>query len=225
MSLQIENSCGIAVSASAHDDRLEDTARVSGKSDEHLVEKAKAGDTLAFEMLIQRHAQRVYFSVYRIMENHEDAEDVMQEAFVRTYTHMASFEGRSRFSTWFTTIAINQALMCLRRKRKQRIHVPISVDEDQEFTLPDLPDTRPNAEVEAERGELACVLGKATHLLPHSLRSVFYLRVFDELSTEEAARALGLSVATVKSRMLRARRHLKKRLAEQHPQLRPTLLS
>jgi RNA polymerase sigma-70 factor, ECF subfamily len=216
----MEQSCGNAVSGSVHGDRLVDASRTDSESDEHLVEKAMKGDSSAFEMLIQQHAQRVYFSVYRITKNREDAEDVMQEAFVQAYTHMTSFEGRSRFHTWFTTIAINQALMCLRKRKRHCTYIPFCIGEDQEFSLPDIPDARPNAEVEVEKRELACLLGKATSLLPHRLRSVFNLRTLDEMSTQEVAQALGLSVAAVKSRMLRARRYLEQRVAEYSPRHR-----
>jgi len=181
---------------------------------------SKNGDPSAFVMLIQQNSQRVYFSVYRITKNREDAEDVVQEAIVLAYKHMARFEGRSRFCTWFTTIAVNQALMCLRKRKKYSPYIPVSGGDDQEVSLPDIPDARPNAEVEVEKRELACLLGKATNLLPHRLRSVFYLRTVDEMSTQEVAQSLGLSIAAVKSRMLRARRYLKQRVAEHKPRHR-----
>jgi RNA polymerase sigma-70 factor, ECF subfamily len=211
----MEQSYGNVVSGSVCDDRLEDACGTDSESDGHLVEKAMKGDPSAFEMLIQQHAQKVYFSVYRITKNREDAEDVMQEAVVQAYTHIASFEGRSRFRTWFTAIAVNQALMCLRKRKRHCAY--ISVGDDQELSLPDIPDARPNAEVEVEKRELACLLGKATNLLPHRLRSVFCLRTLDEMSTQEVAQALGLSVTAVKARMFRARRYLKQRVAQHSP--------
>jgi RNA polymerase sigma-70 factor, ECF subfamily len=205
---------------SVRDDRLEDRSATDIEIDERLVEKARNGDPSAFEMLIQQHAQKVYFSVYRITKHREDAEDVLQEAIVLAYTHMASFEGRSRFRTWFTTIAVNQALMCLRKRKQHCPYIPVAGGDDQEVSLPDIPDARPNAEVEVEKRELACLLGKATDRLPHRLRAVFYLRTLDEMTTREVAQALGLSVAAVKSRMLRARRYLEQRVAELGPKHR-----
>jgi RNA polymerase sigma-70 factor, ECF subfamily len=210
----MEQSYGNAMNSLACDDSPDDLSRPDGASNEYLVEKAMKGDRSAFEMLIQQHAQRVYFSVYRITQNREDAEDVMQEAFVRAYTHMASFEGRSRFCTWFTTIAINQALMCLRKRKRHCPYIPVSGDDDQESSLPDIPDARPNAEAEVEKRELARLLGKATNRLPLQLRSVFYLRTLDEMSTREVAQALGISASAVKARMSRALRHLKQRFAD-----------
>jgi RNA polymerase sigma-70 factor, ECF subfamily len=217
---KIEQSYGNAVSGSVRDNRFEDLSRPNSQSDERLVEKARKGDPTAFEMLIQQNSQRVYFSVYRITKNREDAEDVVQEAIVLAYKHMARFEGRSRFGTWFTTIAVNQALMCLRKRKRHCAYIPVSVGDDQEVSLPDIPDARPNAEVEVEKRELACLLGKATDRLPHRLRDVFYLRTLDEMTTQEVAQALGLSVAAVKSRMLRARRYLEQRVAEHGPKHR-----
>jgi RNA polymerase sigma-70 factor, ECF subfamily len=217
---KIEQSYGKAVSGSVRDDRVEDSLQLNSNSDIEIAEKARKGDPTAFEMLVAQHAQKVYFSVYRITKNREDAEDVMQEAFIKAYTHIASFEGRSRFRTWFTTIAINQALMCLRKRKRHCAYIPVSVGDDQECSLPDIPDARPSAEVELAKRELACLLGNAINLLPHRLRSVFYLRALDEMSTQEVAQALGLSVGTVKSRVLRARRYLERRVAEHGPRHR-----
>jgi RNA polymerase sigma-70 factor, ECF subfamily len=216
----MEQSYGHAVSGSMRDDRLGDASRTDSEPDERLVEKARKGDPSAFEMLIQQYAQKVYFSVYKITKHREDAEDVVQEAIVLAYTHMASFEGRSQFGTWFTTIAVNQALMCLRKRKRHCACIPVSGGDDREFSLPDLPDARPNAEIEVEKRELACLLGKATNRLPYRLRAVFYMRALDEMTTQEVAQALGLSVAAVKSRMLRARRYLEQRVAEHGPKHR-----
>jgi RNA polymerase sigma-70 factor, ECF subfamily len=193
--------------------RAQDTSRTDRAGDEHLVERAIKGDSSAFEVLVRQHARSVEFLVHRITKNREDAEDAMQEAFIQAYTHMASFEGRSSFRTWFTTIAVNQALMCLRKRKKHRAYMPDSFGDDQQFSLPEIPDTRPNAEVEIEKRELACLLGSATNRLPHRLRSVFCLRTLDEMSTGEVAKALGLSVPAVKARMSRARSYLRQRVA------------
>jgi RNA polymerase sigma-70 factor, ECF subfamily len=220
MKPKMEQIDGNDMDGCARNHGLEDAQRTYSKNDEHLVEKAMKGDPSAFEMLIQQHAKGVYFSVYRITKNREDAEDVMQEAFFRAYTHMASFEGRSRFRTWFSAIAINEALMCLRKRKRYCAYIPASVGEDEEVSLPDIPDARPNAEVEIENRELSCLLGKATDLLPHQLRSVFFLRTLDEMSTQDVAQALGLSVAAVKARMSRARRYLKQRVVGHSPKRR-----
>jgi hypothetical protein len=98
--------------------------------DELLVERAKNGDSHAFEILIQRYDRKIFHAVLRITANREDAEDVMQETRAKAYTHLAGFEGRSRFGTWFTSIAINQALMCLRKRQRQFINLTPTTTED-----------------------------------------------------------------------------------------------
>jgi RNA polymerase sigma-70 factor, ECF subfamily len=201
------------ISSSLKGGPYEPALQMNGESEKNLVEKMAKGDSSAFEMLIAQHARKVYFSVHRITKNREDAEDAMQDAFIKAYTHIASFEGRSRFHTWFTTIAINQALMCMRR-RKYWVSLPVSAGEEQDHSLPEIPDERPSADVELEERELANLLGKETSLLPPLLRSVFRLRAFDGLSTNEVAQTLGISISAVKARMLRARRHLERRIAE-----------
>jgi RNA polymerase sigma-70 factor, ECF subfamily len=217
MKPKMEQNYGQFMSGSVQDDRLEDASGTDNESDKHLVEKVMKGDTSAFEMLVAQHAQKVYFSVYKITRNREDAEDVMQEAFIKAYTHIASFEGRSRFRTWFTTIAINQALMYLRKRKRYCACIPVSVGDDRRFSLPDIPDARPSAEVEVQKRELAGLLGNAIDRLPHRLRSAFYLRAIEEMSTQEVAQALGLRVGTVKARVLRARRYLERRVAQLGP--------
>jgi RNA polymerase sigma-70 factor, ECF subfamily len=214
MTLKIKNDGDRSRKIPLRGNTSERARQVYETSDEHLVELAKAGNSQAFEVLIRRYAKKVHFAAYRITENREDAEDVVQETIIRAYSRLKNFEGRSQFGSWFTAIAINEALLCLRRRKKQRIYITLYAEDDQEHVLSDFPDTRPNVEDTVGSWELAAMLENATDRLPPPLHSVFCLRIFDEMSTKEAARTLGLSVGAVKSRMLRANRHLREQLAK-----------
>ena len=214
MNLKIDNGGDHHPKTSLGDNRIEHAHQAFERSDEDLVEMAKTGDSQAFEALIRRHVKKVYFAVYRITENREDAEDTVQETTIRAYSRLKNFEGRSQFVTWFTAIAINEALMCLRRRKNQRIDISLSAEDDQRHVLYDFPDTRPNVEDTIGKWELAAMLENAADRLPPTLRSLFCLQTFDELSTKEAARTLGLTPGAVKSRLLRANRHLKEQLAK-----------
>jgi RNA polymerase sigma-70 factor, ECF subfamily len=220
MKPNIRPNYGDVASCYEGDGRLEPAPPTNGESDSHLVEKTKKGDTSAFEKLIAQHSRKVYFSVLRITQNRADTEDVMQEALLNAYTHISTFEGRARFHTWFTTIAINQALMCLRKRKKHCASIPIAAGDDEELSLPDIPDMRPSVDVEIEKRERASMIGRETKRLPPQLRSVFCMRALGEMSNREVAKTLGISVVAVKARMLRARRHLKRRVLEHSPQHR-----
>jgi RNA polymerase sigma-70 factor, ECF subfamily len=182
------------------------------RGDSSLIELALAGDVQAFEALILRHRKRAYRSIHRITRHHEDTEDVLQDATLKVYMHLAGFEGRSQFGSWFIAIAINQALMLLRRRSMRESHSPRFAEETEESFPPDVPDNRPDAEAEIEHLELAYAIRRAARRLPHPLRVVFRKRFVDQMSTEETAEALNLSAAAVKSRVLRAKRHLRRQL-------------
>jgi RNA polymerase sigma-70 factor, ECF subfamily len=177
-----------------------------------LVERARAGDDGAFEALIQRHKKKAYISIYQITRHREDTEDALQNAILKVYTHLAGFQGRSQFGTWFIAIAINQALMCLRRRRTQQSYTPRCAEETEELLLPNLPDGRPDAEEEIQQLELAYAIRCATRRLPKPLRVAFRKRFVDEMNTEETAEELNLSAGAVKSRVLRAKRYLRREL-------------
>jgi RNA polymerase sigma-70 factor, ECF subfamily len=181
-------------------------------SENALVERACTGDDQAFEALIQRHKKRAYITVYKITRHREDAEDALQDAILKVYTHLAGFQGRSHFGTWFIAIAVNQALMCLRRRRTQLRRSPWYAPETEEFLLPNLPDKRSGADKELQQRELAYAIRCATRQLPQPLRVAFRRRYVDEMSTEQTAEELKLSVAAVKSRVMRAKRHLRRDL-------------
>jgi RNA polymerase sigma-70 factor (ECF subfamily) len=178
-----------------------------------LVEAARAGDIGAFESLVRRYDRSVFRIAQHITQNREDAEDVVQDAFLKAYQNLGQFQGQSKFYTWLVRIAVNEALMRLRRRRPERM---VSIDEDiktDEDSMPrEIADWSPNPEQLYTQAELKDLLGKTIQGLPPSFRTVFVLRDVEGLSTEETASALELSVPAVKSRLLRARLQLRERL-------------
>jgi RNA polymerase sigma-70 factor (ECF subfamily) len=178
-----------------------------------LVEAARSGDIKAFESLVRRYDRNVFRIAQHITQNREDAEDVVQDAFLKAYQNLGQFQGQSKFYTWLVRIAVNEALMRLRRRRPERM---VSIDEDvktEEDSMPrEIADWSPNPEQLYTQSELKDILGKTIQGLPPSFRTVFVLRDVEGLSTEETASALELSVPAVKSRLLRARLQLRERL-------------
>jgi RNA polymerase sigma-70 factor (ECF subfamily) len=178
-----------------------------------LVEAAKKGDISAFEELVRRYDRNVFRIAQHITQNREDAEDVVQDAFLKAYGNLSQFQGQSKFYTWLVRIAVNEALMKLRRRRPERT---VSLDQDvetDEDTIPrEVADWSPNPEQQYNQAELRELLQKTIQGLPAGFRTVFVLRDVEGLSTEETAEALGLSIPAVKSRLLRARLQLRERL-------------
>jgi RNA polymerase sigma-70 factor, ECF subfamily len=178
-----------------------------------LVRAAKAGDISAFEQLVHRYDRNVFRIAQHITQNREDAEDVVQDAFLKSYENLKNFQEQSKFYTWLVRIAVNEALMRLRRRRPERM---VSLDEDvktDEDSMPrEVADWSPNPEQLYTQSELHDILTKTIQGLPSSFRTVFVLRDVEGLSTEETAEALDLSIPAVKSRLLRARLQLRERL-------------
>ncbi len=176
-----------------------------------LVRAAKKGDDSAFEELVRRYDRNVFRIAQHITQNREDAEDVVQEAFLKAYGNLAKFQEQSKF--WLVRIAVNEALMKLRRRKPERT---VSLDEDiktEDDSLPrEIADWSPNPEQQYTQAELREILSKTIQGLPPGFRTVFVLRDVEGLSTEETASALELSVPAVKSRLLRARLQLRERL-------------
>src|SRR5467141_2122331 len=179
-----------------------------------LVDAARAGDVTAFEELVRRYDRNVFRIAQHITQNREDAEDVVQEAFYKAYGNLAKFQEQSKFYTWLVRIAVNEALMKLRRRRPERT---VSLDEDiktEDDSLPrEIADWSPNPEQLYNQSELREILDKTIQGLPPGFRTVFVLRDVEGLSTEETADALDLSIPAVKSRLLRARLQLRERLS------------
>jgi RNA polymerase sigma-70 factor, ECF subfamily len=182
-----------------------------------LVAAAKGGDVSAFETLVGRYERKIFRLTQNITQNREDAEDAMQEAFLKAYEHLGGFEGNSRFYTWLVRIAVNQALMKLRRRRPNVVSLDEEIDTGEDMVPRDVEDWGPSPEDRFEQTELGGILSKTIGELDTPFRTVFQLRDIEELSTEETAEALGLSVPAVKSRLLRARLKLREKL---HPYFR-----
>jgi RNA polymerase sigma-70 factor, ECF subfamily len=178
-----------------------------------LVNAAREGDMQAFEQLIQKYDRNVFRIAQHITQNREDAEDVVQDAFLKAYQNLNKFQGNSKFYTWLVRIAVNEALMRLRKRKADKT---VSMDEDVETEDGSMPrevaDWSPNPEQLYGQSELSDILGKTIQGLPAGFRTVFVLRDVEGLSTEETAEMLGLSVPAVKSRLLRARLQLRERL-------------
>src|SRR4051812_2821122 len=178
-----------------------------------LVQAAKGGDVSAFEDLVHRYDRNVFRIAQHITQNREDAEDVVQDAFLKSYENLKNFQEQSKFYTWLVRIAVNEALMRLRRRRPERM---VSLDEEvktEEDSMPrEVADWSPNPEQQYSQAELKDILTRTIQGLPSSFRTVFVLRDVEGLSTEETAEALDLSIPAVKSRLLRARLQLRDRL-------------
>jgi RNA polymerase sigma-70 factor (ECF subfamily) len=183
------------------------------KDDEPLlVAKAKAGDMEAFETLVGRYERKIFRLAQNITQNREDAEDVMQESFLKAYEHLGEFQGHSRFYTWLVRIAVNQALMKLRKRRPNQVSLDEQVDTGEDSMSREVEDWGPSPEERYGQAELSQILSKVIAELDPAFRIVFQLRDIEELSTEETAEALNLSVPAVKSRLLRARLKLRQKL-------------
>jgi RNA polymerase sigma-70 factor (ECF subfamily) len=183
------------------------------KEDEpELVAAAKAGDMTAFETLVSRYERKIFRLAQNISQNREDAEDTMQEAFLKAYQHLGDFQGNSRFYTWLVRIAVNQALMKLRKRRPNVVSLDEDIETGEESMPREVEDWGPSPEDRYEQSELGGILNETISDLDPSFRIVFQLRDIEELSTEETADVLGLSVPAVKSRLLRARLKLRQKL-------------
>jgi RNA polymerase sigma-70 factor (ECF subfamily) len=177
-----------------------------------LVVQAKSGHSSAFGELYERHRLKIYRSAFRILRNAQDAEDAMQQSFQRAFTNLNRFRGDSAFSTWVTRIAINEALMMLRRRR---VTIPLfeTNNDDVNPTSPiNLPDDRPTPEQAFAEKESRVVVAHAIIRLRKKLRTVALLRELQGLSNAETARRLGLTVTAVKARTFHARRQLREHL-------------
>ena len=188
------------------------TASSNGRAtEETLVAAANNGDEQAFETLVKRHQKRILAIAVRYTRTQHDAEDVFQQTFQKAFVYLHKFEGKSSFSTWLTRIAINEALMFLRRRRGQR---EVSIDEDSidVASRPEIPDADPDPETSYLQREEARLVAAALETLRPGLRRAIELRELAELSTEETARCMGLSVGAVKARLFHGKRKLREAL-------------
>ena len=192
------------------------TSVPAGFDESALVAQAKAGDQNAFAELVNRYERKIYRLAKNITRNDEDAEDVLQDAFLKAYTHLDNFKGDSKFYTWLVRIAVNEALMRLRKRKTDR-SVPLDepVELGEETVQREIAVWEDNPEQQYSQEEWRRILDEAVDSLKPDFRTVFVLRDIEELSTEETAETLGISVPAVKSRLLRARLALRERLTRQ----------
>ncbi len=178
-----------------------------------LVAQTREGDAQAFTALVKRYESKIFRLAQHITQNREDAEDVLQETFLKAYEHLDQFQGNSKFYTWIVRIAVNQALMKLRKRRSDKtVSIDESIDTGEDTVVREIAAWDENPEQHYSREELGEILSSAIESLAAPYRAVFILRDMEELSTEETAEALDLSIPAVKSRLLRARLQLRDKL-------------
>jgi len=180
--------------------------RSAALTDEEVVSRVLDGDTPLFEVLMRRHNERLYRAARAILRDDREAEDVMQQAYVNAYTHLAQFDGRARFATWLTKIAVYEAL--LRAKRLARF-TPLDAEDTLMPTTP-----APGPEQQAFGAELRTLIEGAIDHLGDGYREVFVLRQVEGLSTAETAEILGVSEDVVKTRLTRARHAIQQDLLD-----------
>lgn len=188
-----------------------------------LVDAAKAGDAEAFSILVNQYYRGIYHLALRITGNHEDAEDTSQEALMKAYRNMSVFQGKSRFYTWLVRITMNEALMKLRKRRSAR---QVSLEEILQAdpnapVLREADDWQHDPEKRYAEVEFQEALDLALESLGPRLSAAFQLRSEEELSVKEIANLLGVSISAVKSRLLRARCRLRRRLGTRTPRKAP----
>ena len=185
-------------------------------SDEsELVTQARTGDARAFSDLIAKYERKIFRLAQHITQNREDAEDVLQETFLKAYEHLDQFQGNSKFYTWIVRIAVNQALMKLRKRKSDRtVSMDEGIDTGEDIVVREIAAWDEDPEQSYSRDEINVILNEAVESLAPAYRTVFVLRDVEELSTEETAEALDLSIPAVKSRLLRARLQLRDKLTK-----------
>ena len=185
----------------------------AGTDEAILVAQSRTGDDRAFAELVRRYEGKIFRLAQHVTQNREDAEDVLQETFMKAYEHLDQFQGNSKFYTWIVRIAVNQALMKLRRRKTDKsVSLDETIDTGEDTIVREIAAWDEGPEQRLSREELGGILDSAIQSLDTPYRSVFTLRDIDELSTEETADALGLSIPAVKSRLLRARLQLREKL-------------
>ncbi len=182
-------------------------------TDEQVVARVLAGQTALFEVLMRRHNERLYRAARAIVKDASEAEDVMQQAYVNAYSHLRQFDGRSRFGTWLTRIAIHEALARARRRGR---YTSVAADAPTSAADPSIAvEGNPDPERLAFSVELGLLMESAIDRLPDGAREVFILRHVEGMRTEEVADALDVSEAVVKTRLSRARAALRRELYDQ----------
>ena len=197
----------------------------TAEDDLHLVHAAKAGDVAAFEELVKRYDRKLFRIAQHLTHNREDAQDIVQEAFLKAYQHLGQFREDSSFSTWVIRIAFNQSMMALRKRRSTR-ELPFDNGSSFEDDSPpmEIADWVPNPEELYKSAELREILRKTLQKLNPGLRAVFILRDIEGLSLEQTAEVLDLSLAAIKARSRRARLQLRERLSRYFKKSNPFVI-
>ncbi len=172
-------------------------------SDEEVVREILSGKPQLFEILMRRNNQRIYRAVRAILRNEAEAEDVMQQAYINAFTHLAQFGERARFSTWMTRIAIHEALAKLRRGSRDPLQAPL--ESESEDAMPPVESPYPDPEARAMASDVRRLLEEAIDSLAEHYRTVLMLREVEGLSTGETAACLGVTEDVIKTRLHRAR--------------------
>ena len=180
-------------------------------SDEQVVTRVLAGETALFEILMRRYNQRLYRAARAILRDENEAEDVMQQAYVNAYGHLGQFDGRSKFSTWLTRIAVHEALARARRRGR---YMTMDPENPPSIEFPAALAAPPDPERLAMARELGALMESAIDRLPDGTREVFVLRQLEGMRTDEVAETLSVSEAVVKTRLSRARGALRRDLYE-----------
>ena len=199
----------------------------AGEEDFALVERVIAGERRAFEPLVRRHERRIFRVVMAVLGNAEDAEEAMQDTFVKAFRHLSQFRREARFTTWLTRIAVNEALQ-KRRARKDAVSLDEARDAEEPFVPRRHEAWQANPEKIYGKQEMRELIESAIASLPEIYREAFVLRDVEEMSAEEAAQAIGISVPALKSRLLRARLMVREQLAawlEEPPTLRKKIVN
>lgn len=179
------------------------------QNEEHLLKQAREGNAEAFSKLVQMHSSKVYGISMKILKNREDAEDNLQNVFCKAYRGIRAFQGQSKVSTWLFRIAVNEALMRLRKRQSERMVGLSEMIDDDEGELLEIEDLYPDPERRCIATDLAA---KALRSLDSSLRSTFVLNQAEGWTNRELAKTFGTTVQTIKSRIFRTRVKLRQEM-------------
>ena len=194
---------------------VEGTADAGNESESSLIARICKGESSLFATLVKPYERRVYVAALALLRNDADAQDVAQEAILKAFANLRQFRGESKFSTWLIQITVNEARMRQRKQHAQLFEPLVESNDEEEgtYTPRDFADWREIPSEALERSEIRTLLAKALASLAQKYREVFILRDVEQMSIEEAAEALNISIASVKTRLLRARLMLRDILA------------
>jgi RNA polymerase sigma-70 factor, ECF subfamily len=188
--------------------RRQRSEAAGGHSDDEIIRRVLSGERSLFELLMRRHNQQIYRAVIAIVRDAEEAQEVMQQAYLSAWTHLRDFAGESRFATWLTRIAVHQAL---RGRRRHRRNLAVVAEEPGG----DIAEAAPSPEEQAMAGEMRVLLERAVMAMPVEYRAVVILRDVQGLTSEEAAEVLDVTSGVIRTRLHRARAMLRDQLVKE----------